>query len=81
MDATPILQHLDKHGEQLDSEIALAMGISLPEVRLALAGLQKGGWIYSCSVTRFVGDETIEGLLCRSATPKRPAPKIRKNYL
>lgn len=78
MHATPILQYLKKHGQQLDLEIAAAMGISLPKVRLSLSDLSARGEISSCSVTRFNGGKTVEGMLCRVAgfiPPSAPGPK------
>ena len=75
---TPILQYLKKHGQQLDLEIAAAMGIPLPKVRNSLSLLSAQGEISSCSVTRFNGGKAIEGMLCRVAgfiPPSAPGPK------
>jgi len=63
----PILQHLKKHGQQLDSEIAAATGIPLPKVRISLADLSARGAISRCSVTRFNDGKPVEGILCRVA--------------
>ena len=67
MNTTPILQYLKKHGQQLDMEIAAAMGIPLPTVRLSLSDLAARGEISSCSVTRFNKGKPVEGMLCRIA--------------
>lgn len=79
MHTTAILQYLKKHGQIIDSEIAEATGISLPEVRAALSELSARGEISRCSVTRFNDDgEPVEGMLCRIAgtiPPKAPGRK------
>lgn len=65
MNTTPILQHLKKHGQLLDSEIAAATGIPLPKVRSSLSELSERGEISRCSVTRFNNGKAVEGMLCR----------------
>ncbi|CAG0962700.1 hypothetical protein RHDC4_00784 [Rhodocyclaceae bacterium] len=65
MNTSPILQHLKKHGQLLDSEIAAATGIPLSKVRLSLSDLSARGEISRCSVTRFDNGKAIEGMLCR----------------
>ena len=78
MHSTPILQYLKKHGQRLDSEIAAAIGIPLPKVRLSLSELSARGEISKCSVTRFNNGEKIEATLCRVAgyiPPKSPGRK------
>ncbi len=74
-----ILQYLKKHGQIIDSEIAAATGIPLPDVRIALSELSARGEISRCSVTRFSADgEPVEGMLCRIAgtiPPKAPGRK------
>ena len=67
MHTTPILQYLKKHGQRLDSEIAEAMGIPLPKVRISLSDLSAQGAISRCSVTRFNDGKAVEGMLCRVA--------------
>jgi len=78
MHTTPILQYLKKHGQLLDSEIATAMGISLPKVRISLSDLSARGEISRCSVTRFPDGKPVEGMLCRVSgffPPKAPGRK------
>ena len=78
MHNTPILQYLKKHGQRLDSEIAAATGIPLPNVRNSLSDLSARGEISRCSVTRFNGGKAVEGILCRiagSIPPKTPGRK------
>ena len=78
MYATPILQYLKKHGQQLDLEIAAATGIPLQAVRSSLSDLSARGEISRCSVTRFDDGKTIKGMLCRIAgtiPPKAPGRK------
>jgi predicted transcriptional regulator len=75
---TPILQHLKKHGQQLDSEIAAATGIPLPKVLSTLSDLSARGEISRCNVTRFHDGKPVEGILCRVAgfiPPKAPGRK------
>lgn len=67
MHSTPILQYLKKHGQRLDSEIAAAIGVPLPKVRLSLSDLSARGEISKCNVTRFNNGKPVEGILCRVA--------------
>jgi DNA-binding IclR family transcriptional regulator len=81
MHAMQILQYLRTHGQRLDSEIAVATGISLSSVRVSLSKLSASGEISTCSVTRFSHGKRIEGFLCRIAgtiPPKVPGPKPRR---
>jgi len=73
-----VLQYLKTHGQRLDSEIAVATGIPLEQVRRDISALSTMGLITTCSVTRFNGDERFEGIQCRPATfipPKSPGRK------
>ncbi len=78
MDANPILRHLKKHGQLLDSEIAAATGIPLPKVRSSLADLSVRGEISRCSVTRFTNGKPVEATLCRISGYIPPAAPGRK---
>ncbi|MBU1978384.1 MAG: winged helix-turn-helix transcriptional regulator, partial [Gammaproteobacteria bacterium] len=60
-----ILQYLKKHGEQLDAEIAEAIGISLTDVRLHIAELAAKGEVMACNSIRFEKGEKVEGIRCR----------------
>ena len=73
-----VLQYLKIHGQCLDSEIAVGMGISINQVRIDISALAALGEITTCSVTRFNGDERFEGTQCRPASfipPKAPGRK------
>ncbi len=65
MPSDQIIRHLTKHGEQLDSDIAHAIGIPLPDAQLHLAALTAQGKVMSCHVTRFTEGQKIEGTTCR----------------
>lgn len=73
-----ILQHLKKHGQLLDSEIAEATGIPLSKVRFTLSDLSARGEISRCSVTRFNDGKAVEGFLCRIAGYIPPPTPGRK---
>ena len=73
-----ILQHLKKHGQQLDAEIAAATGIPLSKVRTTLSDLSVRGEISRCSVTRFSDGKPFEGMLCRVAGSIPPMTPGRK---
>ena len=78
MHTAAILQFLKKHGQHLDSEIALATAIPLPRVRTSLSDLSSRGEISQCSVTRFTDGKPVEGILCRiagSIPPRTPGRK------
>jgi len=62
-----ILQYLNKHGEKLDMEIAVATGISLTNVRLHLSELAARKEIMTCHLTRFEKGKTVKGISCRIA--------------
>jgi hypothetical protein len=73
-----VLQYLKIHGQCLDSEIAVGMGISINQVRIDISALAALGEITTCCVTRFNGDERFEGTQCRPASfipPKAPGRK------
>lgn len=78
MHTAPILQHLKKYGQLMDSEIASATGIPLPKVRISLSDLSARGEISKCSVTRFSDGKPVEGFLCRVSGFIPPAAPGRK---
>ena len=78
MDTAPILKHLKKHGQLLDSEIAAATGISLPKVRMSLSELSARGEISKCRVTRYTNGKPIEAMQCRISGFAPPAAPGRK---
>jgi hypothetical protein len=78
MHTAKVLQHLKKHGQLLDSEIAVATGLSIDAVRAALVELSAQGEISKCSVTSFKDGKAIEGIQCRIAGYAPPAAPGRK---
>lgn len=78
MHAATVLQHLKKHGQLLDSEIAQATGLSIDQVRESLLTLSAQGEISKCSVTTFKDGKAIEGIQCRIAGYAPPAAPGRK---
>jgi DNA-binding IclR family transcriptional regulator len=73
-----ILKYLKEHGQGLDSEIAKATRYPLSKVRLLLLELASKGEVLSCSTTRFVGGEKIEGIFSRISGYSPPAAPGRK---
>ena len=73
MHTATVLQHLKKHGQLLDSEIAAATGIPIEQVRAALMELSAQGEISRCSVTTFKDGKPIESIQCRIAGYAPPA--------
>ena len=78
INTAPILEYLKLNGQHLDSEIALATGISLQKVRASLSDLSSRGEISQCSVTRFNDGKPFEGILCRVAGSIPPSAPGRK---
>jgi len=73
-----ILKYLKTHGQRLDSEIAEATGIQLKQVQQHISALAALGEISKCTVTRFNGDVTTTGTLCRPAGYSPPGSPGRK---
>jgi hypothetical protein len=81
MHSAPVLQHLKKFGQLLDSEIAEATGIPLRGVHSALSDLFERGEIAKCTVTRFTDGKPFEATLCRISgyiPPQAPGRKPSK---
>ncbi len=78
MQTDQVLNHLKKHGQLLDLEIASATGIALSQVRKSLADLTARKEISQCSVTHFNGDKRIEGIQCRISGYVPPVAPGRK---
>ena len=74
-----ILKYLKDRGEQLDSEIAAATGMSLENVRLGVTRLSAGGEVILCQSIRIHNGRKSEGLLCRIAGYVPPASAGRKS--
>lgn len=75
MTTPKVLDHLKKHGQLLDLEIANAIKLSIDEVRTALSELSAQQEISMCSVTSFKNGKPVEAIQCRifGYFPK-PAP-------
>lgn len=70
-----ILEYLSKNGEKMDSEIALATGLSLATVKSLLNDLSKKGDVISCNVTRYSDGVKIQGISSRiSGSIPQPSP-------
>lgn len=73
-----ILQYLKTHGEQMDTAIAKATGITLENVRLQLSELAAKREIMSCDSIRYEKGKKIEGMRCRLTgftPPAKPGAK------
>lgn len=73
-----ILAQLGKHGQMLDSEIAVATGVPLKRIRSCLADMSSRGVILGCNVTRYEDGKTIEAMLCRISGYVPPVAPGRK---
>lgn len=73
-----ILLYLKNNGEQLDSQIATATGISLAKVRSSVTELSARGDVVVCRSIRFKDGKQIEALLCRMSGYIPPAAPGRK---
>lgn len=78
MDASPIFEHIKKHGQVRDAEIAAALGLRLDRVRSSISDLAARGEISCCSVTRFDGGTPVKETLCRVSGFIPPAAPGRK---
>ena len=74
-----ILQYLKHTGEQLDSEIATATGLSLANVRLGVSELSARGHVMVCRSIRFKDGKEIDAMLCRVSGYIPPAAPGRKS--
>jgi hypothetical protein len=78
MPSNVVLQHLKKHGQLLDSEIAASTKLSIEQVRLAIDELSRLGEISQCAVTRYKNGKPVEGVQCRISGYYPPAAPGRK---
>lgn len=75
-----ILQYLKLNGEQLDSQIAVGMGISLADVRRSLSELSAKSELITCHLIRFENGKRIDGTLYRaSGYVPTPSPGRKSN--
>ncbi len=73
-----ILQHLKHHGEQLDTEIAAAIGLPVAKVRATVDDLSAKGDVIVCRSIRYQHGKPTEGVLCRLSGYTPPASPGRK---
>ena len=78
MTTASILQHIKKHGQIRDAEIAHALGLKLGAVRTSLDDLSAKGQIACCSVTRYDEGKPVHEILCRLSGYVPPAAPGRK---
>lgn len=78
MTTSPIFEHIKKHGQVRDAEIATALGLGLTKVRNSLSDLSARGHISCCNVTRFLNGKSVEEILCRVSGYIPPAAPGRK---
>lgn len=78
MSASPIFEHIKKHGQVCDADIASALGLRLAKVRSSLSDLSASGQIACCNVTRYQDGKPIEEILCRVSGYIPPVSPGRK---
>ena len=72
-----ILQFLKTRGEQLDAQIAQALGMPMATVTHHVSQLSAAGEVICCNVTRYIDGNKIEGVSCRlsgSLPARAPGP-------
>jgi len=74
-----ILKYLDNHGERLDTEIAIATGLSRTNVRIYLSELASQGEIMTCLSIKYENGKKVEGISCRLTGFIPPASPGRKS--
>jgi len=78
MNSCPVFEHIKKHGQVHDAEIAEALGLGMSKVRSSISDLSAQGHIFCCNVTRFKDGKPIEEILCRVSGYIPPAAPGRK---
>jgi len=73
-----ILEYLADHGEGADSEIAMATGIPLADVRIHLSELVSRQAVLACRSIRFEQGKEIEEIICRLIGFSRPIKRSGK---
>ena len=74
-----IIQYLKLNGEQLDSQIAAATGLSLAKIRARVRELSAAGDVILCRSLRYKNGQPSEALLCRVSGYIPPAAPGRKS--
>lgn len=78
MSTATVFQHIKKHGQIRDADIAKALGLALAAVRTSLDDLAAKGEIACCSVTRYDQGKPVHEILCRLSGYVPPAAPGRK---
>jgi predicted ArsR family transcriptional regulator len=78
MPADRILQQLKLKGQMLDTEIAVATGASLQQVRSHMADAVASGQVLSCTITRYDDGKPVEAQQYRLSGYVPPAAPGRK---
>lgn len=73
-----ILQYLRTNGEQLDADIAKALGMPQAQVERHLSQLSAAGEVICCHVTRYYGEKKVEGMSYRLSAHVPPRAPGRK---
>ena len=73
-----ILKYLRTQGEQLDADISKALKIPKAQLEKQLTELLSTGAVICCHVTRFSGDQKIEGMSYRLSAHVPPRAPGRK---
>ncbi len=73
-----ILDHIKKHGQIFDAEIATTLGLKLASVRTSISELATRGQITCCDVTRFKDGKPVKVILCRASGYIPPVSPGRK---
>lgn len=78
MNTASILEHIRKHGQLRDADIANALGIGIGQVRSSLDDLSLRGQIACCDVTRYNNGKPIKEVLVRVSGYVPPAAPGRR---
>jgi len=78
MNPSPVFEHIKKHGQVCDAQIAAELGLGLSKVRNSLSDLLAQGRISCCDVTRFENGKPVGEILCRISGFIPPAAPGRK---
>jgi hypothetical protein len=76
--ADQILHQLKLNGQMLDTEIATATGVSIKQIRSAMADMATRGVVMGCSVTRYVEGKPLQALQYRISGYLPPSAPGRK---
>ena len=77
------MEFLQHNGEQMESEIAAGLHLPIAQIQSQLTQLSIAGDVIGCKVTRYHGEEKVEGTSyrlsgARSGKPLEAMPPPRK---